>query len=316
MASNDSRRLSFFGEGGTLFGIHIVNLFLGLITLGIYLFWGRVNIRKYIWGQIEFDGDRLSYHGTGKETFLGWLKALVIFGIPYLILQNGPRLAGAGPILIVIGALLSIFLIVVFVPMAIVGTRRYRLSRTAWRGIRLSFRETWKAYLPLMLLGGVLKVLTLGFYTPYYDARRDKFLISNSYVGNRHFDYDGNGDDLIGSYVAAFFLALPTLGLSGLWYHVKKMRYVWDHTTFGGARFKSTISFGDYLALMIVNALLVIFTLGFGAPWAQVRTIRYMAENLSLEGDADLSGLEQDAQSVNATGEELSSLLDLDFDLG
>src|SRR5262245_45606606 len=139
--SDESRRFTFYGEGGTLFGIHIVNLFLGLITLGIYLFWGRVNVRKYIWGQIEVDGDRLSYHGTGKETFLGWLKALAIFGIPYVLLQQGPRLAGAGPLLIGVGALLSVILIVIFVPMAIVGTRRYRLSRTAWRNIRLSFRE-------------------------------------------------------------------------------------------------------------------------------------------------------------------------------
>src|SRR5579859_3627656 len=141
--SNESRGFKFFGEGGTLFGIHLVNLFLSLVTLGIYFFWGRVKLRKYLWGQIEFEGDRLSYHGTGKETLLGWLKAAVVFGIPYVALQNGPKWAGAGSGVIIVGALLSTFLILVFIPMAVVGARRYRLSRTAWRGIRFSFRESW-----------------------------------------------------------------------------------------------------------------------------------------------------------------------------
>src|SRR5579859_7377289 len=123
--SSESRPFLFFGQGGTLFGIHIVNLFLSLVTLGIYSFWGRVKIRKYLWGQIEFEGDRLSYHGTGWETLRGWIKAFIIFGIPYLALQYGPKLAGAGPILIGIGALVALVLLVVFIPMAIVGTRRY-----------------------------------------------------------------------------------------------------------------------------------------------------------------------------------------------
>jgi hypothetical protein len=35
-----------------------------------------------------------------------------------------------------------------------------------------------------------------------------------------------------------------------------------------------------------------------------------------LNGPVDLETIQQDAQTVNATGEELSSFLDLDFDLG
>jgi len=315
-SSSESRPFRFFGEGGTLFGIHIVNLFLALLTLGIYTFWGRVKIRKYIWGQIEFEGDRFSYHGTGMETFLGWVKAFFIFGIPYLIFREVPTLAGLSKTLIFTGAGISVLLILAFIPMAIVGTRRYRMSRTAWRGIRFSFRETWKGYMPIFWWRGFLRIITLGLYTPFYDARRDRFLISNTNVGNRRFNYDGQGADLFSNFFVAWILAFPTLYISLFWYHVVKTRYMWNHTTLDGARFNSTITFGGMFSLYFINALLVLFTLGFGFPWAETRTLHYLSFNLTLDGPADLAAIEQDAQSVNATGEELSSFLDLDFDLG
>ncbi len=312
----NKKTFSFHGEGGTLLGMHFVNLFLAIVTLGIYFFWGRVKIRKYIWGQIEFEGDRLSYHGTGKETFLGWLKAALFFGIPYYFLRYGPRLMGLGLFEIIVGGVLSTLFIVVFIPMATVGSRRYRLSRTAWRGIRFSFRKTWGEYVSLFLKGTFLQMVTLGLYSPYYAAQRDKFLISNTYVGNRNLDYDGEGKDLFRLFIPSYLLAIFTLGISFIWYQIKKTRYMWNHTTFGDARFECTITVGGMLSLYLGNTLLVLFTLGFAFPWAQVRSMNYLLNHLTLNGPTDLGSIEQDAQTVNATGEELASFLDLDFELG
>jgi uncharacterized membrane protein YjgN (DUF898 family) len=317
MAITDAeRKFTFHGKGGTLFGIQIVNLLLTIITLGIYSFWARVKVRKYIWGQLEFEGDRFSFHGTAVEILLGWLKAALFFGIPYIAMLKGPQWLGSGPVLIGIGAFLSVILVVIFIPMAVVGSRRYRLSRTAWRGIRFNFRGTWGQYMPIFLGGGILVAITLSLYTPFYEMRREKFLLRNSYLGNQNFNFDGNGWDLFGSYVLSLILALPTLGLSLLWYHVKRTRYVWSRTTFGTARFHSAITFGGLFKVTVLNLLLVLVTLGFGYPWAQVRIIRYLSDNLVLHGPADFEAVAQDAQAVTATGEELASFLDLDFDLG
>jgi uncharacterized membrane protein YjgN (DUF898 family) len=310
------RKIHFYGSGGTLLGIHLVNTFFTLLTLGIYFFWGRVKLRKYQWGQMDIDGDRLTYHGTGRETLLGWLKAAVFFGIPYLAFRYVPHWVGASVPWVVAGGVCSAFMILCFLPFAIVGSRRYRLSRTGWRGIRLSFRGSSKAYALLVFGGTFLKIFTLGLYSPYYDARRDRFLVDQSYVGNQNFLYDGRGEDLFKPFLAAWLLTLPTLGLSLLWYHVQHTRYLWNHTLLCGGRFNCTITFGGLLWVEIVNVLLVILTLGFGFTWAQVRSIRYMTRNLSLEESARIETIEQEAQSVNATGEELASFLDLDFDLG
>jgi uncharacterized membrane protein YjgN (DUF898 family) len=313
---NEKRNLTFYGKGGTLFGIHLVNLFLGIFTLGIYFFWARVKVRKYIWGQLEFEGDRFSYHGTGGETLRGWLKAMLIFGVPYFLFSSLPHFMGWASSLALVGRLLALFLLVLFIPMATIGARRYRLSRTAWRGIRFSFQKTWRDFMPIYILGNILKAVTLGIYTPYYDAERDRLLISNTYIGNRNLVYDGVGGDLFRSYFVAFILAIPTLGFTLLWYHVKKTRYVWNHTCFGDARFENTITFGGMFWLYLGNFLMVLFTLGFAFPWAQVRSINYLLANLSLNGRTELGSIQQDAQTVNATGEELSSFLELDFDLG
>jgi len=308
--------LSFQGNGGTLFGIQIVNLLLIIITLGIYYFWAKARVRTYLWSQVEFEQDRFAYHGTGKEVLLGWLKAMALFGIPFYLCQNIPAIWGAPIAIQVIGFLLAYLLIAIFIPVATVGSRRYRMSRSSFRGIRFSFRGRWMEYAKLFFICSLFLIVTLGFYMPYYDMRRQTFLIEKSYFGNRKFNFDGNGRDLIGSYVLALFLALPTMFISFFWYMYKKTKYSWNHTTFDEARFQSTITFGGLLGLYLVNGLILILTLGFGAPWAKVRTMRYYLSHLTLDGHLDLSIIVQDAQESTAFGEEIGDFLGMDFDLG
>ena len=307
---------SFLGSGGTLFGIQIVNLLLIIVTLGIYYFWAKARVRTYTWSQVDFNGDRLAYHGTGKEVLIGWLKAVVIFGIPFYALQNIPAIMGAPTPLIIAGTLISFVIIAIFVPVATVGSRRYRLSRTSLRGIRFSFRGKWPEYAKIFLSCSGGLILTLGFYMPYYVMRRQTFLMEKGYYGNEKFGFDGKGKDLIGSYILAVILMIPTLFISLLWYSYKITNYTWNHTSFGTARFKSTITFGGIIGLFLVNILILICTLGFGAPWAKVRTLRYYLEHLTLEGKLDLSAIVQDAQEASAFGEEVGDFLGLDFDMG
>ena len=47
-AVHSSRPCSFHGTGGTLFGMHIINICLSIATLGAYHFWGKAKIRRYL----------------------------------------------------------------------------------------------------------------------------------------------------------------------------------------------------------------------------------------------------------------------------
>jgi uncharacterized membrane protein YjgN (DUF898 family) len=309
-------RLVFHGNGGSLFGIHIVNVFLTIVTLGIYYFWGKTRVRVYLWGQTEIAGDRFAYHGRGRELFIGFLKAIVFFALP-LFLLSLLREFTTWPILKVISLVASYVIVSVFFPLAIVGARRYRLSRTSWRGIRFSFRGSARGFIKLFIVNTILISLTAGLWYPIFDVRRHAFLTNDSWFGNRKFAFDGGSGGLFWSFVLTLVLTPFTLGLCWFWYLAKKRRYFWEHTTFGAARFRYTVTGGALLRLMLGNLIILILTLGLGWPWAQVRSARFAARNLSLVGPLDLESIQQDARAASATGEGLAGLLDAGgLDLG
>ena len=313
---SQAQRLSFHGVGGSLFGIHIVNVFLTIITLGIYYFWAKVRVRSYLCSQTEFVGDRFAYHGTGKELLFGFLKAVALIGVPFLLFRLGIDFVARGPIAQAVGASISYLAILAFLAFATIGARRYRLSRTSWRGVRFSFRGELLEFVKLFVGGSLISTITLGLYYPFFDTRRHGFLVSHSYFGNQRFSFDGRGKDLFGRFVLAIVLSLPTLGLCWFWYLARKQRYFWDHTSFGAARFQCVVTGGKLLALQLGNALLLVLTLGFGWPWVVVRNARFACRYLVLQGVLDLATVRQEAQAVSTTGEGLAGILDAGFDFG
>jgi uncharacterized membrane protein YjgN (DUF898 family) len=309
------RRPTFHGTGGTLFGIHVVNTLLTLITLGIYYFWAKTRLRRYIFGQTEIEGDRFAYHGTGRELLLGTLKAVLVFGVPILLLNAVRDVLEVPPLVKVAAGVVSGSLLFVFFPIAMVGARRYRLGRTSWRGIRFSFRGRVWEMVRIFILGTFLTGITFGLYYPFFLVARQTFMVSHSYFGNEQFGFDGRGRDLFWPFVVAILLTLPTLGLWWVWYVARKRRYFWDHTTFGGARFACTVAGGALLGLWVVNALLLVVTLGLAWPWVRVRNINFAFRNLALAGPLDLARVQQEAQHVSTIGEGLSGFFDSGFDL-
>ena len=310
------RRPSFHGSGGTLLGIHVVNVLLILVTLGVYYFWAKTRVRRYLFSQTQFEADRFAYHGTAKELLLGFLKAFVVFLFPIIVLLGVRDWPGVNANIKAVAASLASILFFIFTPVAIVGSRRYRLSRTSWRGIRFSFRGKAWNFIRIFIKGSFLTGLTFGLYYPVYLTRRQAFMVSHSYFGNEPFEFDGRGRDLLGNYLLALVLTLPTLGLCWVWFVARKRRFFWNHTRFGSARFRSTVTGGALLGLYVVNGLLLVLTLGLAWPWVRVRNIRFGFRYLALEGPLDLERIQQQAQFASATGEGLAGFLDTGFDLG
>jgi uncharacterized membrane protein YjgN (DUF898 family) len=313
--SGPLRRPLFHGTGGTLFGIHVVNTLLTLVTLGFYYFWAKTRLRQYLFSQTEIEGDRFAYHGTGRELFLGTIKAVLVFGVPILLLNVVQNVLDVPVLVKVAAGVIYGSLLFVFFPIAMVGARRYRLSRTSWRGIRFSFRGRVWELIKIFILGNFLTGLTFGLYYPYFLVARQAFMVSHSYFGSERFDFAGRGRDLFWPYVQAILLTLPTLGLGWVWYIARKRRYFWDHTTFGTARFSCTVTGAALLGLWVVNVLLLVCTLGLAWPWVRVRNIHFAFRNLALVGPLDLARIQQEAQRASAIGEGLSGFFDSGFDL-
>lgn len=311
-----THRLTFFGSGLSLFAIQMVNMFLTLVTLGSYSFWGRTRVRKYLMRETQFGEDRFEFHGTGKELLWGWIKAAIVFGVPLILLPYVPHLAGGSVGLRQAVSVLSSLIVFVFIPVATVGSRRYRLSRTSWRGIRFSFRGKVWSYVGIYVFGWVLTAVTLGLYKPFLDARTYGFLVSHSYFGNRLFRFDGNGRDLFRPFLLAWLLTIPTLGIYWFWYSARRQRYFWERTSFGDLRFRSTVTGGALLGLHAANLLLLLVTLGVAWPWVRVRKIRFFFEYVRARGQFDPESIIQEAQAASPMGEALAGFFDMDFDLG
>jgi uncharacterized membrane protein YjgN (DUF898 family) len=142
-----SHRLRYDGKLGTLFRQYLVGIVLTFLTLGIYRFWYKTHLRRYIASSFSLDGQRFEYTGKASELFRGFLVAAGIL----LLVSFGISFAGEKSIL-------NDILTVAFIYLFFVGqyaAMRYRLSRTVWRGIRCRLRGSAFKY-GLLVMGSIL----------------------------------------------------------------------------------------------------------------------------------------------------------------
>lgn len=313
-----SYRFSFHGDGGTLFRIYAINLLKVLGTLGVYYFWLKAKVRGYIYSQTELAGERFAFHGTGLELLKGWAKAAVVIAV-FVASLVGVEAALSPEAAEVVGRIIGLVFGLFAVPIAMVGSRRYRLSRTSWRGIRFVFRGGVNELARQMFRDGLWTGLTLGVYYPFMLNNLREFVVRNSAYGNVPFEYDGKGGALWRIYVFGLVFGILTLGIYYFWFAAARQRFYWSHTSFARARFVSNATGGGMFRLMVGNAVLLVCTLGLAAPWTNVRRMRYLASMLTLEGHVDLAFVAQQIQAANATGEGLADMVDtgfFDVDLG
>lgn len=159
ITTEQKHTLSFHGSGGAFFGIIVVNWLLTIITLGFYYPWAKAKQLQYIYGSVSLNNDNFSFHGTGKEMFKGFIKAIALF-----ILVYGLLIAFAFLGMPIIGGIIFYIAFLAIMPIAIHGAYRYRMSRTSWRGIRFGYRGTKAELVKLFFKGIFFTIITLGIY--------------------------------------------------------------------------------------------------------------------------------------------------------
>jgi uncharacterized membrane protein YjgN (DUF898 family) len=303
-------RLQFHGDGTSLFLLILKNLFLTVITLGVYAAWARAERRKYMWSSTEIAGQRLIFTGTGLELFKGYLKVLGV----YLAFVGLPLIAN----LIVPGSreILQIaltFALVLLIPFAIYWSRRYLLSRTRWRGIHFGLEGRAGPYAKAFIGGYLLTFLTLGFYGPVWLNRLRSILLNNTRYGTERFTYDGrNGDAFWIGFKGALF-SLLTLGVYYFWYAAEMNRFILSHTSFMGARGRSDLTAGDMFKILVGSILGTALTLGIAFPWIVVWSTRKVLDRISFVGEVDFALVAQRASAGNAASDALAHDLGVDL---
>ena len=227
------------------FKIWIVNIFLTLLTLGIYSAWAKVRANRYLYASTFLNGANFEYSADAKKILYGRV-IIVTFYILFILFSDVLYLKQAAAILTLIFFIL--------LPWLIAQAIKFKFKSTSYRNIRFSYRgkiksfyylaflfivpilafiaialfastlikiypflRPYQEYLPTLLM--IFTLFSFFIYYPLLYREYKKLIINNAYFGSTKFNFHGKKVDIIAIFfkITIFmilfltFLALFTL---------------------------------------------------------------------------------------------------------
>lgn len=341
--------VSFSGNAGEYFRIWIVNMFLTIVTFGLYSPWAKVRRNKYLYRHTQFDGAGFDYHADPIAILKGRLIAVVILGV-YLFSSNVLPLLN----------LLIFLLLLLIMPWLLVRGRMFAMRNTSYRNVRFRFRRIYAEAFKVIVGFSLVVALTFGLAYPWARYRRAKMIIDNTAYGTLdmklgdevgagsffaiyfgvglllmlvlipvltvtisaiNFEPPADGESPVPGFPGFSFAQLALQGVSIIFYitafyliDYAVTRTVCNWTRVGNHRLRCDWSLPKMLLLQLTNLIAIIFSAGLLIPWATIRMTRYKLSNLSAVVDGDLASIAAaEAEEVSALGEEMGEAFDFDF---
>jgi uncharacterized membrane protein YjgN (DUF898 family) len=182
--------LSLLGQRRSYWRLLIRGAALLMVTLGIYRFWSATDVRRFLWSNTEIAGEALEYTGTALELLLGFLVAIAI-----LI----PVYAGFFLAALDLGILGKSSGIIAFAALGVLGqyaiyrARRYRLTRTIYRGLRFHQQGSAWVYALRAMLWWIITALTFGLAYPFQIASLERYKMRNTFYGDLAGSFEASG---------------------------------------------------------------------------------------------------------------------------
>src|SRR5215813_1827170 len=185
--------MQFTGRDGAFRRLVVRGAFLELITFGFYRFWLTTDIRRHLWTHTEVDSDALEYIGRGKELLFGFLIAMAMLGPIFLTYF----LVGLEAERVKAFASLPLYLFMfAFSQFAAYRARRYRLTRSVWRGVRFWMTGSGWSYAWRSVLWGLLLAPTFGLAYPWRMAALERYKLGHTLYGNLPGRLEATGREL------------------------------------------------------------------------------------------------------------------------
>ncbi len=184
----------FLGERRSYWWLLIRGAVLLMATLGIYRFWLTTDVRRFLWSNTEIAGEALEYTGTPLELLLGFLVAISIL-IP---VYTGFFLAALD-----LGTLGKVSGVIAFAALGILGqyaifrARRYRLTRTIYRGLRFHQEGSAWVFAFRAVLWWIVTALSFGLTYPVQLASLERYKMRNTFYGDLAGSFDASGLSLL-----------------------------------------------------------------------------------------------------------------------
>jgi len=212
----------FVGSERAYWRLMVRGAVLLLCTLGLYRFWLATDQRRFLWANTDIAGDALEYTGTARELLIGFLVAVAVL-IPIYAGFFVAATIGLG----IIGRLsgvVAFIMLALFGHFAIYRARRYRLSRTVLRGVRLHQTGSAWLYAVYSLLWLAITLVTLGLAYPWGQANLERYKMRHTFYGDVRGRFAGSGTQLFLQGIALWLLIVGP-SLVGLVYATRSINW-------------------------------------------------------------------------------------------
>lgn len=338
-AGQEQHEFQFHGSGLEYFRIWVVNLFLTVLTLGIYSAWAKVRRLQYFYRNTQLAGASFDYHGSPKAILRGRMIGGGLLAV-YNTASNLNPLLG-----LAIGLALSAMM-----PWLLMRSLRFKLYNTSYRGLRFGFagqtRGAYDAFLKYPFLAGISAYLL----APLAHQRIKHYQFNNSQFGRTSFSFDASAKSFYWIYLSAVAVMAGAVLLAFAVYtqlapadhhNVEAMsvavlsagsvpvvafvvvsalfvaymqNLIWNSTGLGPHSFYSDVSARRMLWIGATNFIYTLVTLGLYKPFATVRLLRYKLESMGLVASGALAEfVANEQQQVSAAGEETAEMFDADI---
>lgn len=331
--------IKFSGKSGEYFKLWFVNMFLSIVTLGIYSAWAKVRDTQYMYGHTNVDDNSFRYLATPMQILKGRIIAVIVFAL-YMVLSSINPLFG----------MLMAFAFLVAMPWLIIQGLKFTMRMTAYRNVRFSFEGTYGGVIVHFLLLPIVGAITFYLAMPWVMQKIQQYIHNNITYGGKHFEQNSSagqyyiavlislGIALVGgSLIAAFGGATiasaqagPSAGLIvvgiAAFFLMAIVSAVYRAMIYNHllqtlelpevASFDANMKVLPFASLMITNLLLLVVTLGLALPVVKIRVARYLA---SVTQVTIKPGIEELVNTVDgehsAFGEEAAGLFDTDLSI-
>jgi len=208
-AGGDPVVLSQRGVLSSFVWLSLRNGLLNLITLTLYRFWGKTEVRRRLWSTTYLHDEAFEYTGRGVELFVGFLLALLVLVLPFLCIIFAAQFLGPGlAVLVILPFYLFLFFIV---GLGRFTAFRYLATRTSWRGVRFHLRGSAPGFGLAWLGYALLSAVTLGWFWPAADRRLAGRLWNGLSFGDKDFQFrieDARKEPVYGAYALGWVLGI------------------------------------------------------------------------------------------------------------
>ena len=225
--SANVERFQFTGNASEYFGIWIVNLFLTILTLGIYSAWAKVRKKRYFYGNTWLAGTNFEYHGKPIAILKGRILAFGAFVAYTVGAQFSPKIAAAVAL-----ALMPV------IPWLMLRSFAFNAVNSSYRNLRVHFNAGYRE--AAVAIGPAILFPVLALVMPEIDPKA-KPSTRDIWIGLTP--------------LAVFWAVYP--------YLIAKTRLLQvNHSRYGTAPFASTATLWQFYKIYILATVLAALLLG------------------------------------------------------